>query len=310
MLAATELQKAGQRVTVLDKGRGVGGRMATRRLLPDNSAVADHGAQFFTVRDAQFQQQVEDWISAEAAAEWCLGFGRQDGHPRYRGSQGMTSIPKLLAQELDVYTQSKVSKIQQEEELWRLETESGLIYRAKNLIVTSPVPQSLALLQSGNVDLPADAEQALNTIVYDPCFAVMCLLNQKSSIPVPGGIQVQGEVIDWIGDNQQKEISAKPSVTIHASADFTRQYIDEAQEKIGQMLIAVADEVGYFDANHVVATQVHRWLYAKPITLYPDRCLCLELNGLRLVFAGDAFKHARVEGAALSGLAAAAELLG
>ena len=51
LLAARELSDAGWRVTVLDKGRGVGGRMATRRT---GGARFDHGAQFFTVRDERF----------------------------------------------------------------------------------------------------------------------------------------------------------------------------------------------------------------------------------------------------------------
>ena len=51
LLAATELAAAGCRVIVLEKSRGIGGRMATRRL---GGAVCDHGAQFFTVRTEEF----------------------------------------------------------------------------------------------------------------------------------------------------------------------------------------------------------------------------------------------------------------
>ncbi|MBA3611032.1 MAG: NAD(P)-binding protein, partial [Rubrobacter sp.] len=93
LLAATELQAAGWTVTVLDKGRGVGGRMATRRI---DGASFDHGAQFFTVRTERFQNLVDGWLAAGAAAEWSRGFpnaageGGNDGHPRYRGSNGMT----------------------------------------------------------------------------------------------------------------------------------------------------------------------------------------------------------------------------
>ena len=88
LLAARTLQERGLQVTVLDKGRGVGGRMATRRI---GSAVFDHGAQFFTARDPRFQALVNSWLAAEVAAEWCRGFAgpegvrQDDGHPRYRG---------------------------------------------------------------------------------------------------------------------------------------------------------------------------------------------------------------------------------
>lgn len=308
LLAATELQKAGHNVIVLEKGRGVGGRMATRKLTKEG-AVADHGAQFFTVRDAQFQQWVEQWLAADVAAEWCLGFAGNDGHPRYKGQFGMTSIPKLLANVLDVYTRSKVTDIQQEEGRWRLETESGMLYRADNLIMTPPVPQSLALLNSSGIDLPTESKQALEAIAYHPCFAAMVHLNESSQIPHPGGVQARGEVIDWIGDNQQKGISAETTVTIHASPQFTTEHLDSNRTEVGDILIQAAETDRYFAASNVIETQVHRWLYAQPITHYPDRCLRVELNGLPLIFAGDAFKHARVEGAALSGLAAAENLI-
>ncbi len=48
LIAARTLQASGVRVKVLDKGRGVGGRLATRR---SGVGVFDHGAQFFTVCD-------------------------------------------------------------------------------------------------------------------------------------------------------------------------------------------------------------------------------------------------------------------
>ncbi|MDQ3378372.1 MAG: FAD-dependent oxidoreductase, partial [Actinomycetota bacterium] len=116
LLAARELSDAGWRVTVLDKGRGVGGRMATRRF---GGAGFDHGAQFFTVRDDRFENLVDGWLDAGAAAEWSRGFAdaegnvNPDGHPRYRGSRGMTSIPKHLAGGLDVRSGEHVVRMDQ-----------------------------------------------------------------------------------------------------------------------------------------------------------------------------------------------------
>ncbi|MFT5196230.1 MAG: renalase [Cellvibrionaceae bacterium] len=307
LLAATELQKAGHRVIVLEKGSQVGGRMATQQMLPD--ALADYGAQFFTVRNGQFQMWVDEWLSAGTATEWCRGFLQNDGHPRYRGSAGMVAIPEHLSVGLNVNTQTKAISIQQDKNRWRVEIESGTYFRSDNLIVTSPIPQSLALLDAGPLQLPDEARQALASVIYDPCFAVTLRLNNKSHILPPGGVQVQGKIIDWISDNQQKGISAEPTVTIHASPEFSRHYLDLDLEAAGNRLIAEADRAGYFDSADIVDVQIHRWLYAKPVNQYPERCLRIDLNRLPLIFAGDAFKHARVEGAALSGLAAASNLL-
>ncbi|MGH8831163.1 MAG: FAD-dependent oxidoreductase, partial [Polaromonas sp.] len=50
---ARTLAQAGHRVTVFEKNRGAGGRMATR---DSEFGGFDHGVQYFTVRDARFEK--------------------------------------------------------------------------------------------------------------------------------------------------------------------------------------------------------------------------------------------------------------
>jgi predicted NAD/FAD-dependent oxidoreductase len=54
--------------------------------------------------------------------------------------------------------------------------------------------------------------------------------------------------------------------------------------------------------------QAHRWRYSQPRTPHAEACLLVE-SPAPLVFAGDAFGQPRLEGAFLSGLAAARSLL-
>jgi len=110
LAAARALRDHGVSTIVLDKGRGVGGRMATRRL--SEGAIADHGAQFFTARDPRFSTLVEQWLRAGEASEWSRGFDEPfDGHPRYRGVRSMNALAKQLATGLDVRLQVRVQRV-------------------------------------------------------------------------------------------------------------------------------------------------------------------------------------------------------
>lgn len=309
LMAAQQLQTHGRTCLVLDKGRGLGGRMATRRLA--DGATADHGAQFFTVRSPTFHHWVSRWLANGVAAEWSRGFpphNPADGHPRYRGQNGMTDIPKWLAQTISVRTQTEITAVQQTPTGWQLITADGQTFAAPTLLLTPPVPQSLALLAQSNLALPPQTSSALSRLQYDPCFAVMATLRQPSRIPTPGAVQLRGEPISWIADNQQKGISAVPAVTIHASPTFTRHWFDEPQTAVAQHLIHAAHQAGWLDKAQVADVQVRRWRYAQPSTQHPERCVLVQ-RPWPLAFAGDAFQEARVEGAALSGLAAANALL-
>ena len=52
------LVEAGIKATIFDKGRGIGGRMATR--VSPVGYEFDHGAQYFKAKDDDFQRVVEE----------------------------------------------------------------------------------------------------------------------------------------------------------------------------------------------------------------------------------------------------------
>lgn len=306
LLAARSLNRAGWESVVLDKGRGVGGRMATRRV---GDGVFDHGAQFFTARSEEFKKLVEEWEKAGAATVWSRGFAGSDGerppdgHPRYRGSSGMTSVPKHLAEGLDVRTEEKVVHVLRSGGGWEVRTESGLSERGDALLLTAPVPQSLALV--GGL-VPTYRREDLRRISYDPCVALLALLDGSAGLPEPGGVQIKGEPLDWISDNRKKGISGTPALTIHAGPKWSRTHFDDPEEEVSAALLEHAGEaLGKDVASRVIATSVARWRYSWVERGHTERYF-VGVEGPPLVFAGDAFGSAKVEGAALSGLAAAA----
>jgi renalase len=313
LLAARSLKKEGWTVTVLDKSRGVGGRMATRRV---DKGTFDHGAQFFTVRGERFAGLVEDWLGAGVAAEWTRGFadseGRpnEDDYPRYRGTGGMTSIPKHISRGLDVRTGERAVRVDDNDDGWEIECESGLRVAGNALVLAAPVPQVLELASSGSYSLPDDARSHLETVSYDPCLALMVLLDGSTGVPEPGGMQIKGEPLDWIGDNRRKGISEAPAVTVHAGPHWSRSHFeDDETEIVDAMISLVGDHLGADLAPAIVDTSLARWRYSWVTSPHSEPCL-VSSDDPPLLFCGDAFGQPKVEGAALSGLAAADHLLG
>ena len=311
LLAARELRDAGWQVTVLDRGRSVGGRMATCRVGAGNF---DYGAQFFTVRGERFDKLVNGWLKAGVAEEWTRGFAdaegepNEDGHPRYRGSEGMASIPKHLARDLNVKSGERAVTV--ERGGWKVVCESGLEASGAALLLTPPVPQSLALISSGAYELPEETWRQLGEISYDPCIALMALLEGPTGVPAPGGVQIKGEPLDWIGDNQRKGISEVPGITIHAGPGWSRENFEAPDGELSGSLLSLAgDQLGSNIAPRVVETSLARWRYSWVTNVHPEPYLVASEDP-PLLFAGDAFGQPKVEGAALSGLAAADYLLG
>ncbi len=310
LLAAAGLQSGGARVLVLDKGRGVGGRLATRRT---DSGVFDHGAQFFTARDPQFHSQVEAWQAAGIVKAWATGFAladgtyKRDGETRFCGVKGMASIAKHLAHGLDVRVSAKVVRVQTEGRGWVVTTEAGEGFSGRALLLTPPVPQSLELLATGDFPLPERVRDQLRQIEYAACLAVLAQLMGPSRITEPGGLWFNGEPVSWMADNQRKGVStaAGAAVTIHAGQQFSRAHWESPEGEVTAALLAFAAP---WLGSVPVETQLHRWRYSLPLRVHPERCLVLR-EPAPLVFAGDAFGGPRVEGAALSGLAAGAALL-
>ena len=291
-------------VIVLDKGRGVGGRLATRRLA---DATFDHGAQFITTHTTEFADAVAQWVESGVVVPWFRGrvgpdgAGDSDGHVRFRGARSMNAIAKHLAVGLDVRTATLVSSVGRGAGGWTVSMADGSVLEADAVLMTAPVPQTLALLAEGGVDLASQESEALHAVQYDPCLALMVALDGPSGLAPPGAVDPEEGPIDWMADNGVKGVSEVPAVTIHATAEFSRDQWDASDDEIAEALLGAAA----LDATAVPgARSIQKWRYARPSTEHPERCLVIE-GPAPLVCAGDAFGGAKVEGAALSGAAAA-----
>lgn len=303
LIAAAELQRVGRSVRVLDKGRGVGGRLASRRI---EGATFDHGAPGFAANHSWFTTEVLQGRLNGAVVSWMPGSAEGCPGPYpWRGTPSMSAVAKRLALGLDLQLETTVTDLRLGADGWLATTASGSTFASRAVVLTAPVPQALALIDAGRLGLAPEQRSRLEAIEYERCLTVMAVLDGPSRIPPPGGILLSVGPIASITDNQAKGISTEPAVTLHATPAFSLEHWDHDRLESGRILLAAATD--WLGAG-VRTFQVHGWRYSQPTIRDSEPCVLVS-HAPPLVLAGDAFGGGGAEGAALSGRAAAQAIL-
>lgn len=300
LACAAELARAGVAVTVFEKSRGDGGRLATRRADP---YAFDHGAQYFTVRDERFAEAVAAWQAAGAAAEWHgrvvalrSGIARPtNSHPRFTGVPGMSAIGRALAAGLDIRHGTAVTALAFSGTGWEAHGEHGEVLDTfDRMVVAAPAPQAAALLA------PSPPLSALaKSCVMSPCWAVMAAFDHPLLLDFDGAF-VEDAPLAWIMRNGSKP--GRPGAecwVLHASADWSREHLEQDKAVVPAPLLDVFAQVTGITTAAVYAV-AHRWRYALPEE--PLTLPFLHDEGAGIAACGDWCGGPRVEGAYLSGL--------
>jgi hypothetical protein len=160
------------------------------------------------------------------------------------------------------------------------------------------VPQSFSLLFGAGIEMPEE----LRGTDYDRTLGLLAVLDSDNhAVPAPGGVQSPDGTFQFIGDNKAKGVSDVPALTFHFSPAFSAERFDNDPDALhAELLDAVSPWLG---EARIVESQVKKWRFATPRRVWPEPCWTVP--GTRLVLAGDACAGPKVEGAALSGLAAA-----
>ncbi|MGB5168591.1 MAG: FAD-dependent oxidoreductase [Acidimicrobiia bacterium] len=294
------LDAAGFDVLLIDKGRAVGGRMATRRI---GEATFDHGAQHISVRTAGFAREMEALMRQGTADVWYRSESVR--HPergtenRYAGVGGMRRIPEALAEGLSVTTGVRVNRLSINTNGVTAIAGNAPVATADAVILTPPLPQTLELLAASDVTGGSEVD-SLAGVEYDAILAVMASLDAPA-MTVEGHRAFSSGPIGWMADNQQKGVSAVPALTIHSSPEFARTHLDSDPDRwMAELLVAARP----FHQSSVVHAAAHRWRFAQPQATIDVGAVTIDAPA-PVVLAGEVFAGARVEGAHTSGKAAA-----
>lgn len=311
---ARDATAAGASVRLLDKGRGVGGRMATRRI--DNLRV-DHGAQYFTARSERLKAEADAAIAEGWLQIWARSFplwenglivSRPEGHPRYAPRDGMNDWAKRLAEGLDVRTGTTVNKLERTESgKYLAQTQEGQLFHGDALILNFPPAQLLTLAPTlltpeMTTKIRAAAQEFL------PAWTLMARLESDISGADWPAVEFSGHpVLGFVSrDHTKRGPDAPPALVAHGAGAWSAAHIEDDPEDVKTALHhAVAD---VFGPLKILETQIHRWRYAQPTKPLPEKHLWDA--AARLGCLGDWCGGPRVEGAMESGWSLAPLVMG
>ncbi len=318
--AARKLQAEGKSVILLEKSRGVAGRAATRRW---QGAVVDHGTQYFTVRSHAFNQFVEAMLEQGTCFRWSKGFhffdgteliapASSSGHPRYACENGMSSIGKFLAADMDIRREAKVVSISKEEKSWLVTPLNGAAVRAQTLVMSPPAPQCLDLLKGCHQELDLNFMAGLASVRYAPSLCVVGVYKQEP--PEWKGIQLADDrILSWIANDTSKRhqppIGYSSIIVFHGSAPFSEKWLAQDLDEAADRMLAQAGKLIGQWLEKPCERFIHRWRYALVTNGYNEAYFLKSSKQPYMYAIGDAFYGAKVEGAFLSGLEAANDIL-
>jgi hypothetical protein len=317
---ARTLVQAGHRVTVFEKSRGLGGRMSTRST-PFGSF--DHGAQYFTVRDARFAQAIETapgvckpWSANAVRVLDAMGrvveAALPHREPHWVAKPGMNALVKAWAEPLSTQLQlgcqvQRITRDALHKSQWQLHTAGEentqqVFGGFDGVLLAMPPLQAQALLRASAL-APA-ISQRLDAVQVAPCWTLMVAFPHAAQ-PITLGPQWNAarsnhHRVAWLARESSKPgRNQLERWTVQASAAWSQEHLEDAPERVQAKLCKAFSEITGIRATPAHA-DVHRWRYAK--TLQPLGQSHLWDAKLGIGVCGDWCLGHRVEDGFVSGL--------
>ncbi len=249
-------------VTVLEKSRGIGGRMSTRRA---DCFQFDHGAQYFTAQGEDFQRFLAPHIERGVVRAWrprltCFGgTSRQWMAPRYVGVPGMNALCKAMASDIEVLRETRVASLERRDDHWQLRSVAGEVLGPYDWVFSSaPAEQSAALMPACFSHLPA-----LKHARMLGCYSLMLGFDAAPDLAWDAAT-VLNSPMAWVAVNSTKpDRSTGFSVLCQSSNDWAQAHIEADPDEVRASLAQAVQETIGLVVEEAQYVSLHKWRFAK-----------------------------------------------
>jgi renalase len=325
---ARTLLQAGHHVQVFEANAAVGGRMASA----DTAyGTFDHGAQYFTVRDARFALALEQ-TAPGVCKPWSANavrvldpYGRvaaaalPTGERHWVPSPGMQALPNHWAEPLQVHKALELhtrvtgltpDRLQAQQ--WQLTTvgmagdpDAQRVFGGfDDVVLAVPAAQALKLLRDSAL-APA-LQQRLSAVSVGPCWTLLLAFPQaQQAKPVHLGPQWNAarsthHRVAWLARENSKPGRGRiERWTVQASTAWSAEHLHDDAARVQVKLRKAFAEITGIRAEPTFAA-THVWRQAQ--TLVPLGVSHVWDDALRIGVAGDWCIGHRIEDAFVSGL--------
>jgi len=296
---ARTLADYGCDVTLFDKSRGVGGRMATRRLA--DGQVVDHGPALMQWNGDQFGRWFRSWEADGIVKKWDAKVARWDGRSDldlaaqsveecmanetsgriegvFVGGRGMSDLAKHFAQDARLVLQTQVQSLRHDGGEWYVQCEressSGKTHEELGpydaVVMNVPPVQCKGILGVTRWEKFALGEDV--ECWMEPVWAMVLGFQERWGIPVDGVLFDGHTVLDWMGRETSKPgrfgdgggLQGKGEYwVVHSRGSWAREHLECSTEEVTQKLLATLKGLGCVGMPEVSFVQVHRWRYAR-----------------------------------------------
>jgi len=312
LAAARTLQQQGHEVTVFEASGQVGGRCLTHAA---EGFVFDSGATTVAPRGLSLERTMledlptEGLVPVEKPVYVHDGFhvrpgdaARGAGH-RYCYQDGIQTLPRLLAEGLDVRTATMIHEISRP-------PDGGFTVSGEDcdaVVVAVPAPLAAPLLRS-----VGDRRQ-VNSARYRPCLSVMLGVGHEFDTPYFAAIDPEHAVpLTWLSMESSKVPSGRSpegctALVAQLGPQYSRRRFEASDELIVSETLVDVGRLLHTEVADVRYVAVERWQYSQPEGMASFSSA--NRPGERLVLCGDWTLGGRVELAYESGVEAAHHLV-
>ncbi len=305
LICGQQVSQAGKTVLILEKSRGLGGRLATRRI--NESCWLDHGCPaWFTPPTFPLRPDLTAWLqlTSDLRQEGIIqAWQNAPTSPKLldftvdAAPQGMTAIAKVLAKDLRIQRQELVLSIQVgvETGLWQVTSQNPeqtpQAWFCQTLILAMPAPQAYILCQPLQREgLAPEFLKQLKAVTYDPCLTLMAGFHLFEPLPPLPPLELSHPSFrSWAWDSRKRPPGHFPTLVVHSSPEFAQEHFD--QEPLADIAADLYKAfLEFTELNCVLAApawqQIHRWRYAQVKTAYPRPYLVAPMSPT-LICCGD-----------------------